>query len=238
MKKIKVGLFGGSGRMGQQVVNVLNGDAHTPYIFVGKAKADEFAFSVTSLRDVESDVLNDVDVWIDFTSPEGFVELLEATRATPIVSGSTGMSEKQFSAIKKHAGNRPLFWASNMSIGLWAFRQALKSFKDISDFDFAVDEIHHTKKKDMPSGTAKTIQQDLIDIVKKDIPAPAARRLGGVYGIHTVYAASDDEIITFQHQAINRKVFASGAVRAAEWILKQKNGFYSMDDMFLKRGKK
>ena len=205
---------------------------------MGKKKSSCFAISVTSLKDVESEILEDIDVWIDFSSPDGLMNLLQFTKKTPVVSGSTGLSDRQFSVLKKASQKRPIFWASNLSIGLWAFRQALKSFSDIADFDFSIDEIHHNQKKDMPSGTALTIQKDLQKILNRKIDTPRGHRLGGVYGIHTVYAASGDEILTFQHQAINRKVFASGAVRAAEWILKQKNGFYSMDDMFLKRGKK
>ncbi|MBC7466040.1 MAG: 4-hydroxy-tetrahydrodipicolinate reductase [Bdellovibrio sp.] len=234
-KTLKIGLFGGSGRMGQNVETVVVETKQDPYLFVGKTKSENFFFSVTDLKNTEEDILKDVDVWVEFTSPEGLFELIECTPyGTPIVSGSTGLSDKQFAALKKESAKRPLFWASNMSLGLWAFRKALESFSSISNFDFAVEEIHHTLKKDKPGGTALTLQKDLEKIVNKKIETPQAHRLGGIFGMHTVYAASQNELITFQHQALNRKVFAEGAVQAALWLSEQKNGFYSMDDMLSK----
>lgn len=235
VKKLRIGLFGGSGKMGQQVEMALQETEHTPYLFVGRNPSKHFSFSVTDLKNIEAEILQEIDVWIDFSSADGLIELLQRTKNTPIVSGSTGFKENQFKQLKKSSQKRPLFWASNMSIGLWAFRQALQSFGSVTDFDFSINEIHHNQKKDKPSGTALTLQDDLQKIVNKPIEAPTAQRLGGVFGIHTVYAASANEIISFQHQALNRKVFATGAIQAAEWAFDQKNGFYSMDDMLLKR---
>jgi 4-hydroxy-tetrahydrodipicolinate reductase len=235
--KLKIGLFGGSGKMGQAVEAVVLESKQDPYLFVGKISSANFSFSVTDLSNTEEELLKDVDVWIDFTSAEGLFLLLQQTPAsTPIVSGSTGLSEKQFVQLKKESTKRPIFWASNMSLGLFAFRQALKSFSNITNFDFAIDEIHHTQKKDSPSGTALTLQKDLETAIGKKIETPQAHRLGGIFGIHTVHAASQNELITFQHQALNRKVFAEGAVKAALWLVEQKNGLYSMDDMFSTRG--
>ena len=236
-KKLKIGLFGGSGKMGHEVQKALQQTGHTPYLFVGKTRSSIFSISIVNLQNVEKEILNDVDVWIDFSSAEGLFELMKNTTTKPIVSGSTGLKKKQVDELKKQSRRRVLFWASNMSLGLWCFRQALKSFSVIADFDFAIDEIHHLHKKDNPSGTALTLQQDLQAAVHKKIKTPSSHRLGGVFGIHTVYAGSADEFISFQHQALTRKVFATGAIRAAEWAVAQKNGFYSMDDMFLKKGK-
>ena len=234
-KKLKIGLFGGSGKMGQEVENALGESQHSAYLFVGSKPSANFSVSIADLKNVEDEILQEVDVWIDFSSASGLLELLKRTPNTPIVSGSTGLSLEQFKQLKKISQKRTLFWASNFSIGLWVFRQALKSLATISDFDFSINEIHHNQKKDMPSGTALTLKQDLQQVVGKPIETPTAQRLGGVFGIHTVYAASANEIISFQHQALNRKVFATGAIQAAEWALNQKNGFYSMDDMLLNR---
>lgn len=234
-KKLKIGLFGGSGKMGQEVQSILQQMGHTPYLFVGRKPSSIFSISVENLENIEAEILEKVNVWIDFSSNEGLLDLLKKTNTTPIISGSTGLHKKQFSKLKKYSTKRAIFWASNMSVGLWCFRQALKNFSSIANFDFAIDEIHHHQKKDKPSGTALTLQQDLQGAIHKKIPTPSSHRLGGVFGIHTVYASSANELISFQHQALNRKVFATGAVQAAEWIVDQKNGFYSMDDMLLKR---
>ena len=74
-----------------------------------------------------------------------------------------------FKKLKKASAKRKIFWASNMSPGLWAFRQAMKGLSNISNFDFVMDEQHHTMKKDNPSGTAKTLHADLEKITGKKI---------------------------------------------------------------------
>ncbi|MGZ3691600.1 MAG: 4-hydroxy-tetrahydrodipicolinate reductase [Pseudobdellovibrio sp.] len=240
--KIKLGLLGGSGKMGQAVEQMLmtfmGKNEIVPYLFIGKKTSQQFAISADKAENVEAEVLSDVDVWIDFSSPEGLAQLLKLTEKTktPVVSGTTGLTEKDFSNLKKHSQKRKIFWASNMSPGLWAFRQAMKGLSSISHFDFAVEEIHHTQKKDKPSGTAKTIHADLEKITNKKIETPISLRLGGVFGVHNVLAASSNEVITLQHQALNRTVFAEGALLAADWIVQQtKPGYSSMDDMLLKK---
>lgn len=235
----KIAIFGSSGKMGRSLCESLveeqNKKKWQCFLEVGKSDSGLFDLSVPSLSNIEEDVLFDVDVWIDFSSAVGLSELIKATSQmrTAIVSGSTGLSEKEFSNLKKESKKRPLFWSSNMSPGLWAFRQAMKSFSFISEFDFAIDEIHHNQKKDSPSGTALTLHKDLQKIVDKSIEKPTARRIGGVFGVHTVYAASNSEVIQFQHQALNRKVFSQGALEAAKWLTNKKAGLYSMDDLFL-----
>jgi 4-hydroxy-tetrahydrodipicolinate reductase len=238
--RIKLGLFGSTGKMGKSVEGLLSGAAgknFTPFLAIGKETSGVFAVTSSDLSKTENEILEDVDVWIDFTSAEGLLQLLGFTKVlkTPIVSGSTGLAEKDFTKLKSQAKSQALFWASNLSPGLWAFRQAMKSFKSIANFDFAIDEIHHTQKKDQPSGTAKTLHKDLENILGRKVPTPVSHRLGGVFGVHNVIAASQNEVITFQHQALNRSVFAEGALKAAEWVWKKKAGLYSMDDMYLKQ---
>lgn len=232
--------------MGQTVVQILlesqaNGQTKkdvknrlVPFLFIGDRGSELFAMSALNIKNVERAVLADVHIWVDFTSAKGLFELLQATQKfkTPVVSGSTGLSAGDFVKLKNSAKKRTLFWASNMSPGLWAFRQAIKGFAGIKNFDFAIEEVHHTQKKDKPSGTAKTLHLDLEKIVSKKIARPTSLRLGGVFGIHTVYAASTNEIITMQHQALNRTVFAEGALLACNWLVDKKSGLYSMDDLF------
>lgn len=240
-QQIKLGLFGGSGKMGkavEQMQPIFKGQHEiVPFLFIGKEASSLFAISAQSISAVEEEILADIDVWIDFSSPEGIQELLKVTenQKTAIVSGSTGLSEKDFSYLKKQSAKRKIFWASNMSPGLWAFRQAMKGLNSLSNFDFAIEEIHHTQKKDKPSGTAKTLHKDLEKVVNKKIETPTSFRLGGVFGVHTLIAASSNEVITMQHQALNRTVFAEGALMASDWLVNQKPGYYSMDDMLQKK---
>lgn len=232
MKKINLGLLGASGKMGKSIRQTIDQSNFIPFLAVSSKNCDEFTFTVTSLENVEPEILQQVDVWIDFSSPEYLENLLQFTSDTPIVTGVTGCSEAQTHKIKIASQKRPLFWASNMSVGVWALRQALKSLGFISDFDFAVEEIHHTLKKDNPSGTAKTLHSDLEKIVNKKVTLPLGKRMGGIFGIHKITAASKSEIITFEHTALNREVFAEGALKAARWIVNKKPGYYSMDNLF------
>ena len=231
MKKIRVGLLGASGKMGLSIRKALDENFFTPFLAVSSKSCYEFAFTVKSLENVEDEILQQVDVWIDFSSPEQLQKLLECTSSTPIVTGTTGCTVAQIKKIKNAAQKRPLFWSSNLSRGIWALRQALKAFGSISDFDFSVEEIHHKEKKDNPGGTAKTIHSDLEKIVNKKVTLPLGKRLGGVFGVHKITAASKSEMITFEHTALNREVFAEGALRAARWILNKKSGYYSMDSL-------
>lgn len=242
-KEIKIGLFGASGKMGQAVEQIILSNLKTaqskkisihPYVAVGKNTSSLFSVSATDINKTEDQILEDVDVWIDFSSPDGLRELISRTRAfrTPIVSGTTGLLPMDFKNLKKEAAKRPIFWASNMSPGLWAFRQAMKSLSLVQEFDFAIEEVHHNQKKDRPSGTAITLKEDLEVITRKKIETPSSLRLGGVFGIHQVWAASSHEIITLNHQALSRSVFAEGAVKASLWLSQKTKGYFSMEDLF------
>lgn len=234
MKKINVGLLGASGKMGSAIRSCMQRkEFHHfyPLIAVSTKSCDEFAFSVPSLKYVEPEILKQVSVWIDFSSPESCLDLLKNSGAAPIVSGTTGLSKVQFAQLKKASHQRSIFWASNMSQGVWALRQAMKALKLIKDFDFTVNETHHTQKKDNPSGTAKTLHQDLEKIVGKKVSLPQGKRVGEVFGEHEIHAVSKSEAITFKHTALNREVFAEGALKAAKWIVNKKKGFYSMEDL-------
>lgn len=241
MKKINIGLFGADGKMGLAVQDMLavvkTNNQLIPFLYIGVGSSDKFSFSAENINAVEKDLLNDVDVWIEFSSPEGLEELIKNTRSfkTTIVSGTTGLSKKQFSMLNSESKKRKIFWSSNMSPGLWAFRQAMKGLSSINQFDFAIEEVHHTKKKDKPSGTAKTLKEDLEKALNKKIQDVVSLRLGGVFGVHTLTAASSNEVIVMQHQALNRNVFAEGAIKAADWVANQKLGLYSMDDMYSKK---
>lgn len=179
---------------------------------------------------------SEVDVWIDFSLPEAFEAMLQRVKSTgkPLVSGTTGLSAEQLLKLKQLAENQPVLWASNMSLGVAVLSEALKALSALSDFDFQIEEIHHHRKKDKPSGTAITLQENLKRAVQKDLPEPVAIRGGGVFGEHKIYALGEEEVLTFSHSALNRTVFAKGAVRAASWIIHQKSGYYSVANMLFK----
>lgn len=233
-KKIKLGLFGSTGKMGVAIRTLLKTDSDiTAFVEVCRQPTGDFVLSYSDLKKIPQTTLKQIDVWIDFTHPEGLINLLSVLQQTkkPLISGTTGFEGSQFAKVEATSKKIPIFWASNMSVGLWTLRQAIKALSTISHFDFALEEIHHTQKKDNPSGTAVTLHKDLERAVGKKIPAVIGHRLGGVFGIHTITAASQSEMIKLEHNALNRTVFAEGALKAAKWIVKQSAGLYSMDDL-------
>ena len=233
-KKIKLGLFGSTGKMGVAIRQLLKSDSDfSAFVEVCSKPTGDFDSSYSDLKKVPANTLKQVDVWIDFSRPEGLMDLLAIIQQTkkPLISGTTGFEGNQFSKVEATSKKNPIFWASNMSVGLWTVRQAIKALSTISHFDFALEEIHHTQKKDNPSGTAVTLHKDLEKAVGKKIAPAVGHRLGGVFGIHTITAASQSEMIKLEHNALNRTVFAEGALKAAKWIVKQPAGLYSMDDL-------
>ncbi|MNJ91024.1 4-hydroxy-tetrahydrodipicolinate reductase [compost metagenome] len=228
MKKIKVGLVGASGRMGLEIVKVLEADPRC-----------ELVLPITRGQKIDSKEAAKLDVWIDFSVPDVFSEVLKvaAKNKTPVVCGTTGFGPKEKALLKKYGTKIPLLWASNMSLGVAVLNEALKVFSSISDFDFQIEEIHHNKKKDKPSGTAITLQENLEKAVGRKLPEPLAIRGGGVFGVHKIFALSDEEVITFEHSALNRTVFAKGAVGAAVWLAPQKPGVYGIRDVLFGKQK-
>lgn len=221
MKKIKVGLFGASGRMGQEIISVL-----------AASKDMEFSLGVGSKDKVDAKKAKQLDVWIDFSTPEALDSVIKQAilHKTPLVCGTTGLNEKQKKSLQSAAKVIPVLWSSNMSLGVAVLNEALKVFSSLKNFDYQIEEIHHIHKKDKPSGTALTLQENLQKAVGKKLPEPVGIRGGGVFGVHKIFAMSEEEVLTFEHTALNRSVFAKGAVQAARWTASQKPGFYAMKD--------
>lgn len=233
-KKLKLGLLGSSGKMGVAIRQLLKSNSDfIAFLEVCSEPTGDFSESYSAIQKIPEKALKQVDVWIDFSRPDGLKQLLPIITKTkkPLVSGTTGFAKNEFNFVMTTSKKCPVFWASNMSLGLWTLRQAIKALSTISHFDFALEEIHHTQKKDNPSGTAVTLHKDLEKVVGKKISTPVGYRLGGIYGIHTITAASQSEMIKLEHNALNRTVFAEGALKAALWIVKQPAGLYSMDDL-------
>jgi len=232
MKKIKIGLLGASGKMGQALRQSF-GKNFIPQLAVSSQNCPEFKIQKKSISDLTSQDFKAVDVWIDFTRPEYLKDFLKVSKGAKIklVSGTTGLNKKEFSQLKSFSKKSAVFWASNMSPGLWALRQALKALKLIPQFQVSIEETHHIHKKDNPSGTAITLQKDIESILKRKIPTPIGHRIDQVFGIHKISVKSESETVQFEHIAHNRTVFAQGALKAAAFLVKKKQGFYSMDDL-------
>jgi 4-hydroxy-tetrahydrodipicolinate reductase len=225
IRKLKYGIVGASGRMGQEVKNLALSGGHE---VIAELTSKNFSAYLKSKNSLPP------DIWIDFSTPATLGLLVDyiGKFPTPLVSGTTGLDRDQFEKLKKYAKKAPVFWAPNMSVGIALITKMLEAFDSYSEFDFQIDETHHKLKKDKPSGTAILLQEKLSKVVgKKNIPAPLSIRAGGVYGIHRVQAISDEEIISIEHTALNRRVFAKGALWAAQQIMHYKSGYFEMKDL-------
>lgn len=188
------------------------------------------------------------DVAIEFTSPESAPRNLRVCleNGVPVVCGSTGwLHEKTDIEELCRKKNGTFFYASNFSIGVNLFFQLneylAKIMKPYPQYDVRLEEIHHTQKKDAPSGTALTIAEGIlanIEQKEKWVLAPAqndkeleikAFREHEVVGTHTVLYESEWDTIDIRHTAHKRESFALGAVLVAEW-LQGKKGVLNMTD--------
>jgi 4-hydroxy-tetrahydrodipicolinate reductase len=225
VRKMKIGISGASGRMGQEVKALVHSSGHEILV---ELNTDNFSSYVKSKSSKKP------DLWIDFSSPNAISDLLEHLNKfpAPLVSGTTGLSKEQISKMRKYSKKAPVFWAPNMSVGVALVMKMLEVFGTYHDFDFQIDEVHHRHKKDRPSGTAILLQNKLAEVVgHKKLPEPISIRGGGVFGIHRIQAFSEEEVVTIEHTALNRKVFAKGALWAGFQILQYKSGYFEMKDL-------
>jgi 4-hydroxy-tetrahydrodipicolinate reductase len=175
-----------------------------------------------------------VDVVIDFTSPESAVENMRAVLALGlrIVVGTTGwyshLNEMKALAIKRGGA---LLYGSNFSIGVQKLFNLTAELAKLDGYTFSISETHHESKLDAPSGTAITLQQ----IVEAAQPGAhvevTSHRLGDAKGEHIVTASGPDDILEIRHDALSRRGFALGAVRAAEWLA-GKQGAWDFREIF------
>ena len=179
--------------------------------------------------------LKDVDVAIDFSTPEtAFNNISHAIKNNiPIISGTTGWLEK-LEEIKKLCTkyNGAFLYASNFSIGVNMFfkiNTELAKLMQNKNYKTSISETHHLEKLDKPSGTAKTLSEDIHKELKIT-PNIISHRIEKKIGTHEIMYESAIDNIKIVHEAKNRDGFALGALKAAEWI-RNKNGIFSMQDV-------
>jgi len=148
----------------------------------------------------------------------------------PLVSGTTGLTAAQQKKFFLLGQKLPLLWAPNMSLGMAYFKKMIRSMGP-AEHEVLIEEIHHKHKKDKPSGTAIELESVLKASGFKNILPTVSIRGGSALGTHRVYSFLEDEQITIEHVAQSRTVFAKGALFAAQWLVKQSPGVYTMDDL-------
>lgn len=229
----------GYGRMGHEIETIAVKRGHVVKLIIDQ----------DNTNDLNEDKLKEIDVAIEFSTPDAaFKNIVKClTLKVPIVSGTTGWLDKLVEAedICKENGTS-FIHSSNFSIGVNLFfrlnKELAKQMDRYHDYNVSIEEIHHTKKLDAPSGTAITLANGIIDQhsnynewhpdndnINVGIPVHSVRE-GTVPGTHVVTWDSEIDTITLKHEAKNRKGLALGAVLAAEFI-HSKTGIFTMNDV-------
>jgi 4-hydroxy-tetrahydrodipicolinate reductase len=219
---VRVALIGARGRMGQTIIDLSKDDRKIDIV----AQCD--------LGDAIEPAIKDCDVAIDFSHAGAADEVCSAAmrHRKALVIGTTGHSPEQRQLIEKTAGSLPIVFASNFSVGVNALFALTRRAAEILGSEFApqIVETHHKMKKDAPSGTAKTLGEILKEATKTEVPIESVRE-GDVVGEHTVSFVGPSERLELTHRAGSREIFASGALRAANWVVGKPAGLYSMQDV-------
>jgi 4-hydroxy-tetrahydrodipicolinate reductase len=238
----RVIIAGAKGRMGQALLQCAQ---NIPAITV----AGQIEIGEDLLK-----VIDDADVLIDFTFHESSAGLARicASRQKAMVIGTTGHTDVEQKELRGVGAQIPMVWTSNFSTGVnvlfWLTRKTAEILGP--DYDLEIVEMHHRFKKDAPSGTAKTLAQILADARRRQLDKSLRHgrqglvgertaveigmhsiRGGDVVGDHTVIFAALGERVELTHKASSREAFASGALRAAQWVVGKKAGIYDMQDV-------
>lgn len=233
---IKLGIAGVCGKMGRRIFELAVQDKDFEIALALERKGiPQIGQSLGKIKISSGpDGLFLVDVFIDFTAPEGTEVNLDyaAKYKKGLVLGTTGLNDNQLKKIEEVSKVIPVVFSPNMSIGVNMLFSVLPQIAKRLGPDYSIEivEAHHKRKKDAPSGTAKKLGQVLRDATGKEVPIHAVR-LGDIIGDHTVIFCGNSERIEIKHQAHSRDLFALGALKAAKWVFGKPAGLYSMQDV-------
>lgn len=231
----RIAVVGMSGRMGREILQMAKDSGLK--VTAGVSPTGQAPESGTESGIVVAKTVGGLnpqlfDVVIDFSLPEVTKDVVAwcVKEKKPLVSGVTGLGADEKKSLTTAGASIPVLWSPNMSLGIAVMSRMLAQFSALKGFDFQIEELHHIRKKDRPSGTAILLQDKLKAAVSpQEVPDPLAIRGGGIFGIHKVWAMSEEETITLEHTAMNRRVFARGALKSAVWIFGKAPGVYTLD---------
>jgi 4-hydroxy-tetrahydrodipicolinate reductase len=254
---IRIALAGAAGRMGRALALAADGE----FILAGGSEREgspelgsEIAPGVVVTANLAK-AAETADVWIDFTRPDATIAALDALRETPVraaIIGTTGFSPTQEAQIAAHARRIAIVKAGNFSLGvnllLSLVEQAAQRLGH--DWDIEIFETHHRHKVDAPSGTALMLGEAAAHgrgAALPEVRTPpydgqtgprragaigfSVSRGGGVIGDHEARFISAEEMVVLGHRALDRAIFARGALHAARWAVKRPPALYTMRDV-------
>ena len=213
----------GYGKMGKLVRSLAERKGNEVNVIVNKSHAELPSEQL-------SETLRSAHVAIDFSSAEAVRRNVEACLAAriPIVEGTTGWNEQREAIeglVNKNGGT--MVFGANFSIGVNLFykvaERAAELFAKFPEYEVFIEEQHHSRKKDVPSGTALKVKKILERHVQ--VPSVAATRAGNIPGTHRVGFDGKDDQVLLEHTARSREGFAAGAIIAAQWAVGKKGVF-------------
>ncbi len=245
---MKLVVIGATGRTGREIVVEADERGHD---VVGVATASDSVGDVdVRPNDELPELLEDADAVIDFSLPEASRDLATtvAEAGVPYVVGTTGFEESGLDALREASERTAVLKASNFARGVQALLAAVEAgVEALPGYDIELVETHHKGKRDAPSGTANTILDAVDDARGEELDRTYGRegehlreeneigvhvrRAGTVPGEHELLVAGNGETLSLTHRAESRRVFAAGAVDAAEWLAGKEPGWYEFGDV-------
>jgi len=247
MKKIiKVTIVGGLGRMGRIIAKKIRNNKKFKLNNIIDEKDKPSAENIK--------IIKKTDVIIDFSRPNGTMQIIKIANRLKkkIVIGTTGFTKKQNNLIKKYSKKIAIFKSGNMSLGinLLEYIVNILSNKIPNNYKIGINDDHHKRKVDYPSGTALMLAKAVSNGRNKSLESMKGKiflnkkgnlinnkinffitRKGNTIGKHSVIFNNKIENIELKHTAFSRELFAEGALDAAIWISKKNKGLFNMQDM-------
>jgi 4-hydroxy-tetrahydrodipicolinate reductase len=254
MKVIKITITGAMGRMGKALIKRLSKKKKLKLFSLTDLKSGKTINGIKTQKN-NLEAFKKTDVIIDFSGPKASLEILNYAKKLKkkVVIGTTGFTTKQNNLIKNYSKKIAIFKSGNMSLGinLLEYIVNILSKKIPNDYHIGINDDHHRKKVDYPSGTALMLANAVSKGKNKNLESIKGKtflnkkgnlqknkinffvtRKGNVIGKHSVIFNNKIENIELKHTAFSRELFADGALNAAIWISKKNKGLFNMQDMF------
>lgn len=243
---LKLGVVGASGKTGSEVVRAVSdfSDFALHVVIVSPASKFIGVACGTTVYESDPDRLLTCDVVVEFASPAVTLKvlgaLLQSAKPIPLLIATTGHSSQQMEEIALAAKKIPILLAPNTSLGVYALRAASRLVQSIlgSNFDARVLDLHHHRKRDAPSGTARHIASDLeldLEELVEGAPKVVSLRGGDEPGHHSVYFLGNGERLELSHVVHNRATFGVGALHLSLLLSSKPAGLYSVDDLLSRK---
>ena len=254
MKKINITIAGALGRMGQILINQISKNKNLKLYSLTDLKVGAGIKGI-KIQNNSLEAFKKTDVIIDFSRPKSSIEILNLAKKLKkkVIIGTTGFTKKEENIIKNYSKKIAIFKSGNMSLGinLLEYIVNILSKKIPNNYHIGINDDHHIKKVDYPSGTALMLANAVSKGKNKSLESIKGKnflnkkgnlqknkinffitRKGNTIGSHSVLFNNKIEKIELKHTAFSRELFADGALNAAIWISKKNKGLFNMQDMF------